>query len=329
MKTLIRMPNWLGDFLMALPLCEDIKIHYPDSHITLLAPGPFLDLTRQNPFVDAAIPITKNRLSQTYDVGILTPNSFSSAWHLFKCRVKKRIGFKTDGRSFFLNKGLPIPSERGKEHLVTTYKRLLSPLEIPLSNTAPKVYLDQEEIDAFVEKIGLPKAASYIGLHPLAAYGPAKCWPYFREVIEYFLQHSTESFFLFGTEKERVELENLSAGLPPDRLHILAGKTNLRELGCAMKLCSVILSNDSGPMHLAASLKCPLIALFGSTEPVVTAPYQTGTVLQKPTFCSPCFKRTCPIDFRCMRKLEPLSVIEEMQRVLGHSEAKPLHIISV
>jgi heptosyltransferase II len=328
MKIVIRMPNWLGDFLMALPLLEDIKKHHPLCVVTMLAPAPFLDLVRENPYVDELVPLTKKRLSKSFDIGILTTNSISSAWHFFKSPIKKRIGFKTDKRGLLLNGALPIPKERGQEHLVATYKRLLEPLNIPLSDTAPKIYLKNEEISAFAKKIQLSREG-FIGLHPLAAYGPAKCWPqeYFREVISYFLKNSNEEFLFFGTAAERIELENLCAGLPHERLHILAGKTTLRELACAMKLCKLIVSNDSGPMHLAASLNIPLIALFGSTEPVVTAPYQHGIVLQKPTFCSPCFKRKCPIDFRCMRELSPEYLIEEMKRELGCKTAKPLHVV--
>lgn len=330
MKIVIRMPNWLGDFLMALPLFEDIKNHLPECEISLVGPDSFLDLVKNNPFVDEILSFTGKRLSNPYDIGILTTNSLSSAWHFFKSPIKKRIGFKTDKRGCLLNSGLSIPKERGKEHLVTTYKRLLKPLAVPVSETPPKIYLQQNEVSTFAKKMHFSHETSFIGMHPLAAYGPAKCWPqeYFRDVITYFLNHSQEEFLFFGTAAEKVELENLCAGLPQERLHILAGKTTLRELACAMKLCTLIVSNDSGPMHLAASLKTPLIALFGSTEPVVTAPYQHGIVLQKPTFCSPCFKRKCPIDFRCMRELPPSYVIEEMKRELKHKTAKPLHVVS-
>lgn len=328
MRILLRMPNWLGDFLMALPLCEDLKTHYPEAHLSILAPTPFLELLKGNPFVDELINFSQKRIKERYDIGILTPNSFSSAWHFFRCRITKRIGFKNERREIFLNSAITFPEQRGKEHLVTTYKRLLIPLNIPLSKTAPTLYLQDNEVETFKSKIPLPEMTPLIGLHPLAAYGPAKCWPYFRDVLSHFVENSNEHFLLFGTESEKAKLEELASGLSPQKIHILAGKTTLRELACAMQMCSLIVSNDSGPMHLAACLKRPLIALFGSTEPVVTGPYGQGIVLQRPTFCSPCFKRECPIDFRCMKRLLPSIVIEEMKRELKHKEAKPLHVIT-
>ena len=91
----------------------------------------------------------------------------------------------------------------------------------------------------------------------------------------------------------------------------LAGQTNLRELMVLMKICSTFLTNDSGPMHMADSLDVPLVALFGSTDPVVTGPYrQSKQVIQKSVSCAPCFKRSCPIDFPCMKKIGVNEVVE-------------------
>lgn len=96
----------------------------------------------------------------------------------------------------------------------------------------------------------------------------------------------------------------------------LAGVTSLRELACLIKVCDVLITNDSGPMHIAAAFGRPLVALFGSTDEELTGPYgYKESVIRKKVSCSPCFKRTCPIDFRCMTQI---SVDEVVEKVLSH-----------
>jgi len=108
-------------------------------------------------------------------------------------------------------------------------------------------------------------------------------------------------------------VKEISSGLP-SKVIDLAGVTNLRELACIIKDCNVLVTNDSGPMHIADALGTPLVALFGSTDSEITGPYeQRGNVIKKDVECSPCFKRTCPIDFRCMKGI---SVDEVAQKVI-------------
>src|SRR5262249_37609723 len=96
----------------------------------------------------------------------------------------------------------------------------------------------------------------------------------------------------------------------------LAGATSLRELACLIEDCDVLVTNDSGPMHIGAALRTPLVSLFGSTDERITGPYgQSDSVINKRVVCSPCFRRFCPIDFRCMKQIE---VEEVFQKTLSH-----------
>ena len=114
---------------------------------------------------------------------------------------------------------------------------------------------------------------------------------------------------LFGDSSQYELTSSICEGLGKRALN-LAGQTSLRELAALIKLCSVILTNDSGPMHLADALDVPLVALFGSTSPILTGPYkQRESVIQKKVPCAPCFKRRCPIDFPCMKKIETEEVL--------------------
>ncbi len=120
----------------------------------------------------------------------------------------------------------------------------------------------------------------------------------------------------FGDQSSASLVKEICQGLPP-RVINLAGLTSLRELAALIKLCNVLLTNDSGPMHIAAALGTPLVALFGSTNEVTTGPYKTGTVIHKHVACSPCYQRTCPIDFKCMKQIEANEVVAEIQAHLN------------
>ena len=332
------MPNWLGDAVMATPIIADVRRQWPDANLTAMCQGAVCSLLIGNPHLNEIFSFTKpneflrkianrdvvERVRQgKYALGILLPNSFSSAWTLWRGRVEERVGFISDKRRFLLTKALPFPEERGKEHLVTTYKRLLTPLGIPLSETAPEPFVTEEEREAAEELLsqyGVAKGDKVIGINPGAAYGSAKCWlpERFRGVTEKLLAHEGTTVLFFADEAGAPLVHEICKGLPP-RVVNLAGKTSLRELMALIARCNAFLTNDSGPMHIAAALKTPLVALFGSTNEVATGPYQHGEVIHKHVSCSPCYKRTCPIDFKCMTQIE----VDEVYKALLKSGFMP------
>lgn len=313
MNIVIRMPNWLGDLVMATPMIEEIKIKWPTSHLTALCKDPLLPLLEGHPSINALLPLSKAEHIQA-DLGILLTNSFSSAWHFFKNRIKKRIGYRNECRSFLLTDPKPFPKERGNEHLVDTYKRLL---DVPFSPSHPKLFITpQEKIHAkqTLKNYGIPENVTLIGVNPTAAYGPAKCWlpERFRELTTRF----TDCYFLyFGDPSGQAQVAEICKGLSASVLN-LAGKTTLRELMALIAECDAFLTNDSGPMHLAAALRTPLLALFGSTNEIATGPYHCGEIIHKHVPCSPCYKRVCPIDFRCMTQITVDEVEQKLRRIL-------------
>ncbi|MCC5832412.1 MAG: lipopolysaccharide heptosyltransferase II [Chlamydiales bacterium] len=330
---LIRMPNWLGDAVMATPILADLRVKWPNATITAMCQGGVGSLLIGNPHIDEIFTFSRpneflrrqekrdliQRIRQgKYDLGILLPNSFSSAWWFWRGGVKRRIGFASDWRSLLLTKAVAFPESRGKEHLVRTYKRLLAPLGIPLSDTMPELFVTEEEKQAaeqLLRQHRVPEKAKVIGINPGAAYGSAKCWlpDRFRTVIEKLLEDSNIYIVCFGDQEGAPLVHEICEGLPP-RVINLAGITSLRELVALIQKCTVFLTNDSGPMHIAAALKTPLVALFGSTNEIATGPYKHGDVIHKHVDCSPCYKRTCPIDFRCMKSIET----DEVYQALRH-----------
>ncbi|MCH9612400.1 MAG: ADP-heptose--LPS heptosyltransferase 2 [Chlamydiia bacterium] len=370
-KLIVRMPNWIGDLVMALPLLERIAIDLKGWELTVVVKAPLDKLLLGLGHIHRIIPIdSKSRLfpkcldgrplsavlrAEKFDAGILTTNSLSTTFHFWHGKVKKRTGFTNGGRNLLLNHVIDWPPELEKRHLVLTYQELLAPFVQTNSALGLTTFPVGQEIERVVPKqksnahpsLRPPRlhilekerplqrkllekfggGEEIIGINPGAAYGEAKCWlpERFREVIEALLEERQKArIFLFGTAAQSGLNEQIIEGLG-ERVVNLAGKTSLRELIYMIDACSVFLTNDSGPMHMAGALRVPHIALFGSTNPIKTGPFalHKGLVHQvicKEVSCSPCYKRTCPIDFRCMKSITSQEVVKSMLKMLQKEE---------
>jgi len=328
---IVRLPNWLGDVVMATPVLADLRHHWPQAKITAMCQGNTGTLVQEDPHLDEILnfkrpsgwihrevhgDIIQPLRQGHYDLGILLTHSLSSAWWFWRGNIQERVGYATNGRSWLLNVPVPVPPTRDTQHLVVTYKMLLEPLGIPLSFTPPKLYLnadEQAQAQDFLRHYHVHLNDLIIGINPGAAYGSAKCWPpeRFRDLVLQLLNNPRIKVLFFGDKNTTSLIQNICVGMP-ERVVNLAGKTSLRELMALIQVCDLLLTNDSGPMHIASALSVPLIALFGSTSDVTTGPYQGGEVIHKHVACSPCYRRECPIDFRCMTQI---TVDEVKQRI--------------
>ncbi len=334
-KIIVRMPNWIGDLIMATPVLSDIRRFFPKAHITAMVINPTGDLLKGDHDIDELFcfnkirslgrrderrDIVENLRRGNYDLGIILPLSFSSAWYFWLGHVRRRVGYPGRGRRFFLTEPVSFPNHLHQQHLVTTYKMVLDPLGIPISDTRPRIFLSDEEIveaRRLLKRFGVSFGHTVVGINPGAAYGSAKCWlpDRFQAVTKKFTQHPKIRVVYFGDSSSSGLVKEICRGFPTSVIN-LAGLTALRELAALIKCCDVVLTNDSGPMHIAAALGVPLVALFASTSEVVTGPYKTGTVIHKHVPCSPCFRRKCPIDFRCMKQIEVKEVYEAVTSLL-------------
>ncbi len=334
MNLIVRMPNWIGDLVMATPVLADLRAHFPDASITAMCRRPLCELIAKDPNIDELFCFAKppggfaRREEQRgiveklrtgkYDVGVLLTNSFSSAWLLWQGRVKRRVGAKGHWRKWLLS---DVVREPDPEHEVISYKRILQPLGIKISNTKPQLYVSEEEVSTAKQLLtqrGYKPGKRLVGINPGASYGSAKCWPVerFRALALELLRKDIYLVF-FGDSSTSNLVKEICQGLP-ERAMNLAGMTSLRELMCIIRDCNVLVTNDSGPMHIGAAFGTPLVALFGSTDDKLTGPYgQPESVIHKRPSCSPCFKRVCPIDFRCMKAIEVSEVVSKVERLLG------------
>jgi len=334
---IIRMPNWIGDLIMATPVLTDVRRAFPDAHITAMSRTPICELLQHDADIDELFAFRKasglGRRSDKrdiieklrrgkYELGILLTHSFSSAWWFWQGKVERRLGYNCNARRFLLTDRTALPEKIHSQHLVATYKMLLEPLGIAVSETLPRLFLADKELEEariLLKQLGVTQKGRLVGINPGATYGSAKCWlpDRFRDVTTRLLKHDDVSIVYFGDQATMPLVKEICQGLPP-RVINLAGLTSIRELACLIKLCDVLLTNDSGPMHMAAALATPVVALFGSTSDVVTGPYKTGHIIHKHVECSPCYRRVCPIDFRCMKRIEADEVYDAILKALSH-----------
>jgi lipopolysaccharide heptosyltransferase II len=299
-RILIRGTNWLGDSVIAADAVRAIKHGRPDAHVTVAAPAKLAALWQLIPEVDEVLELSERsllpvvrqlRAQRAFDVAIVLPNSLRSALEVWLAGIPRRIGFRGHHRSWLLNQIAPERSKPGPiEHQVHRYTRLARSLgALPVPPLTP----------AANHSPGLTK----LGLSPGAEYGPAKRWlpERFAEVGATVAEARPVQWLLFGTDRDGEAGAQIESQLG-ERCVNRIGKTTLEELIAELRECRLLLTNDTGTMHLATLLGVPVVAVFGSTEHRLTGPLGTGNVvIRHHVECSPCFLRECPIDFRCMK----------------------------
>lgn len=318
---LIRIPNWLGDALMATPVYENLKDF---EEIILFGPENFLKLFEDFPNTKI-LPFTKGNTRKNlealkdykWEKALLLTNSFSSAFLFFRAGIKERMGYINDLRGFLLTKKVRFPNK--KMHQRDEYLYLIEALGFPVAKRELILYLSEEKIEKakkFLRDLGIDPLCPLILIAPGAAYGPAKRWPlsYYRKLSEWFSKEGL-SVLIVGGSNEIEEGKILSEGLKG--VYNLCGRTDITLLAGIFKLSSLLISNDSGLMHLGAVLKIPQISIFGSTDPEYTGPLNPKAVILRENLeCSPCFKRTCPKgDYKCLREILPERVYERAKRI--------------
>jgi heptosyltransferase II len=298
-RTLVVAPNWIGDALMAQPLLSRLK--EAGAKIDALSPEWVAPVLRRMPEVDDVIAMPYRhgslqlgerwRLSRSlarrgYDRAIVLPNSWKSALVPFLAGIPQRAGYVGELRYGLLNATLPNSNAPMPQH----YARLAGALEGALP--PPRLSVSPGEIAETQQRFGI--AGPYAVLCPGAEYGPAKRWPYFKELAERMSMPAV----VLGSASDR----QAAAGI---RGKDLVGRTTLDEAIRLIAGAAVVVSNDSGLMHVAAALGRPQVALFGSSSPEHTPPASANArVLWLRLECSPCFARECPLGhFRCMKEI--------------------------
>jgi heptosyltransferase-2 len=218
-----------------------------------------------------------------------------------------------------------MPAPLSSAHQLHEYLHLAAALGANPEPLPPQLFVSLDEIEAAKKKFGLDKISNpMFGLNPGAEYGAAKRWPVdkFIAAAKEIQRRTNCTWILFGGWSDLELTSRIAAAIHDSRFthHDLCGQTSLRELMALLELCRVLLTNDTGPMHVAAALGTPVVALFGSTSPELTGPGLPGDprhrLLKSDAPCSPCFLRECPIDFRCMNGITVERVVEAVLSVV-------------
>ena len=325
-QILIRSSNWLGDAVMSVPAVRAIKAGRPDARVTIAAPEKIAPMWKLVPEVDAIIPLPGSRLlsvvrllrrEPSFDVAILFPNSVRAALESWLTRIPRRVGYRGHWRRWLLNQIVPVPRKPGPpEHHSLRFLRIARECGADTFNFDRS--LAGVQYSTSNVQMAINRQPIKIGLCPGAEYGPAKRWlpERFAEAAEKISAQSSVQWILFGTPRDATVGDQIAAALG-DRCVNRVGQTTLDQLIDELRECRLLLTNDTGTMHLAALLGVPVVAIFGSTEPRLTSPLGNGhIVLRHHVECSPCFLRECPIDFRCMKAVSVQEVANAASSIL-------------
>jgi lipopolysaccharide heptosyltransferase II len=324
-RILVRSSNWLGDAVMSVPAVRLIKNGRPDAQVTIAAPAKIAPMWKLVPEVDAIISLPNGSLlpavsllkrQPVFDVAILFPNSLRVALESWLSGVPRRVGYHGHWRRWLLNQTVREPRKPGPpEHHSRRFLRIARECGADTSNSES---LCEQALNI---QFAVAHQPMKIGLCAGAEYGPAKRWlpERFAEVAAQISAKSSAQWILFGTKNDVAIGDQIAAAIGDHWVNRI-GRTTLDQLIDELRECRLVLTNDTGTMHLAALLGVPVVAIFGSTEPRLTAPLGNGhIILRHHVECSPCFLRECPIDFRCMKAVSAQEAADAVLSILGEN----------
>lgn len=342
-RILVRAPNWIGDAVMCEPALRGLRALFPKAEITLLAKPAVAELFIAYPGLDRRLVYNDRGVHaglsgkwtlagllrrHRFDLAVLFQNAFEAALLTWLAGIRRRYGYVTDGRAFLLTDPVARPDRATLVHQVHYYWDLLKPLGVTGAPPVPALAVSADETRAMDERlteIGVGREDLIVGVNPGSTYGGAKRWlpeRYAEAALRVCRRIEQQqgrpvSVVILGAKGEE-ELGYSVAERLTVRSAVLSGRTNIRELMAVTKRCTILLTNDTGPMHMAAAFAVPVVAVFGPTDWRTTAPYgQETSIVRQPVDCAPCLLRECPIDHRCMTGVTVDMVTQAAEKQLG------------
>lgn len=335
-RILVRGTNWVGDAVMTLPALSALRQNFPNACITVLGRPWVLPVYAAHSAVDrlmayetsgGVLQALKKRAAvireirrRHFDLAILFQNAFEAALTAFLGGVPRRVGYDSDGRRPLLTLAVRRRQIEPGRHQVYYYLSMLAAAGWRAAYQAPALRVSAADgalAESRLAGIGVTRGDTLVALCPGAIYGPTKRWPpdRFARVGDWAARRWNARVILLGSAGEAPICAGVARAMERPAVDLCGGLP----LGAAMsaiRRCRLVVSNDSGLMHVAAALGVPTVAVFGSTDPVATGPLGPHTrVVQHPTHCAPCFLRDCPLDFGCMLGVTPEMVWEAMTEI--------------
>ncbi len=356
-KILVVQPSWVGDAVMATPALRAIREQFPQAHIAYMMKRYVKPIYTGLPWADQLITYRSGKTEKKagkglfdlarrlrgakFDLAIILPNSFQTALICKMANIPRVVGYDRDGRGFLLSDKLLPRKEKGKfvpTPILKTYLGLAHYLGSQGRDLSMKLFVtesEKREASAVLESAGLagdlerPAAAGkapLIFMNPGAQFGSAKCWlpEYFAALSDRLIEELGATVLLSGAPRERRIVETIYRLMKHAPVDLLAKGSTLGSLKEIVRRCDLMITNDTGPRHIAAAFDVPVITLFGPTHPEWTEIYfPKERKLAVKVFCGPCQKKTCPLDHRCMTRLTPEMVFEAAVGMLGQKGAAP------
>jgi heptosyltransferase-2 len=362
-KILVVQPSWVGDAVMATPTLRAIRKLYPNAEISYLLRRYVKPIYNGMPWADQLITYrtgkTKGRTgkgrifdlaarlrSAKFELAILLPNSFKTALICKMAGIPRVAGYDRDGRGFLLSdKLLPGVKEHGKfvpSPVVKYYMGLAHYLGSREREMKLELFVtdgERREADEVLARCGVepgerPAAQGHpprIVLNPGAQYGAAKCWlpEYFAQLADRLIDERNATVLISASPKERVIVDAISRQMKHAPIDLQRAGQSLGSLKEIIRRCDLMVTNDTGPRHIAAAFGVPVVTIFGPTHQEWT---EINFALERKVavkvFCGPCQKKTCPLDHRCMTLLTPAMVFDKAAELLGSASPESAAAIS-
>jgi len=326
----VRTTNWIGDAVMTTPALKAIRETFPDACITVVANPLVAQLFAFHPDCDEVIEYDRQGRhagligflrfvamlrGRKFDCAILFQNAFEAALMAFLAGVRSRAGYMTDGRRLLLTHPVPFTDQEKALHHTDYYLHMLEQCGVTTKDKQQQLALLPDEVQWAVDN--MPRGR-YAVINPGAAYGSAKRWipERFAEVADQLADRYGLSIVLSGGPAE-IEIGADIAKIMQTPHKNLIGKTGVRQMMAALAGSSLMITNYSGPMHVAAAFAVPMVAIFGPTDHTTTSPWGTRSqIVRHAVECSPCMLRQCPIDHRCMQRVTVEDVLSAAAALL-------------
>jgi heptosyltransferase-2 len=357
-KILVVQPSWVGDAVMATPTLRALRELYPAAHISYLMRRYVKPVYAGMPWADQLITYrtgkTKAKAGKgqffdlaarlraaRFDLAVLLPNSFKTALVCKMAGIPRVVGYERDGRGFLLTDKLLPVKDKGKfipSPIVKYYLGLAHYLGSGHRDLRLQLFVTEGEkreardvlarcgLDPELERPASGGRPPLVVLNPGAAFGAAKCWraEYFAELADRLIDELGATVLLSAAPKERTIVETIKRQMRHAPVDLSTAGMTLGSLKEIVRRCDLMVTNDTGPRHIAAALDVPVVTVFGPTHPEWTEIYyaKERQVAVK-VFCGPCQKKTCPLDHRCMTRLTPGMVYEKVVELLSPAAPAP------
>lgn len=333
-RVVVRGTNWVGDTVMTIPALRELRRALPQAHITLATRAWAAGLFADADFIDAtlecgqgpkglrsALREARAWRAQGFDLALLFQNAFGAALIAALAGIPWRIGYATDGRSALLTHPLAVPAWRRERHEVFYYLNIVAALgqlldgAARVETAAPRLELQvsggrQIEARAILLRHGASLDVPLVIFCPGATNSRAKRWPAasFAALGDRLIAEAGAEVALIGA-REELDVSMEVSGAMRHKPVMLTGQTDLAQTAAVLHLADLLVTNDTGPAHIAAAVGCPSLVIFGPTDPTTTRPFATSAqIIRRPPDCAPCMLRDCPIDHRCMTAITPAEV---------------------